>query len=202
MLAKPHAFWSFSMVSLTSPRAAALLSLLLLAPASASAAPECAQIEDGTITLSDGTPVVVGDDGWGYDYADHAFEGDYCASNRQLSCPYQGTELAMVWNDAWLSSQDCDHDGKLDRHHGFATYRGSGAELSNAMHGRYTEANKLCDYYYYALYIAAPLDAIKLNGNWVAANGTVLGAVIWTDFYVALTSYNTICFDGDPPPSE
>jgi hypothetical protein len=184
-------------------RAATLLSLLF-SPAAASAAPECAQIGDGTIKLSDGSPVVGGQDGWGYDYGDHSFDGGYCEANHQVSCPYDGVEEAMVWNDAWLSNQDCDRDGKLDTHYGFTSYRGSGAELSSAQHGRYTDSasGQLCDYYYFAHYVAAPVDATKKNGNWVASNGAVLGAVIWTDFYVHVTSYNTVCFEGDPPPSE
>ncbi len=182
--------------------ARAALLALLLAPTQASAAPECALIEDGTLTLSDGTPVALGEDGWGYDYQEHSFQGDYCASNHQQSCAYQGTELAMVWNDAWLSSTDCDHEGKLDRHYGFDTYRGSAAEMHGAMHGRYTDGGKACDYYYYYRYVAAPLNATKSNNQWYAADGTLLGSVVWTDFYVAQTSYNTVCFEGDPPPSE
>jgi hypothetical protein len=175
----------------------------LLAPAQASAAPECTLIEDGTLKLSDGTPVVVGEDSWGYDYQEHTFQGDYCAGSRQLSCPYQGTELAMIWNDAWLSNQDCDHDGKLDTHHGFASFRGSDAEMHGAMHGRYTDsAGQPCDYFYYYRYVAAPLNATKSNNQWYASDGTLLGSVVWTDFYVAGTSYNTVCFEADPPPSE
>jgi hypothetical protein len=176
---------------------AALLSPLL-APSQGAAAPECAQIEEGDIRNSDGTTVTVGEDPWGYDFQERTFQGGYCESMRTHSCSYAGVELAMVWNEAWLSHQDCDRD----RHYGFASYRGSGAELVDAMHGRTTQDGKACEWFYYVRYVAAPLDARLQNGYWIASDGSVLGAVIWNEFAVAQTSYNTVCFDGDPPPTE
>lgn len=180
---------------------AALLSLLL-APASGAAAPECAQIDEGAIRNSDGSPIAVGEDEWGYNYQERTFQGGYCEAGRTHSCAHEGVELAMVWNEAWLSHEDCDRDGALDRHRGFSSFRGSDAELVNAMHGRTTQNGKACEWFYYVRYVAAPLDATVVNGSWVASDGSVLGAVIWQDFAVAQSSYNTVCFDGDPSPTE
>jgi hypothetical protein len=92
----------------------------------------CVTIQDGTLLRSDGVPIVVGYDEWGYNYQAHMFNGYYCDSYRNAAwCqPYKDTELIMKWNDAWLSNKDCGTqvgeaqytnlyipDGNLDRHY-------------------------------------------------------------------------------------
>ena len=98
----------------------------------------CTTIQDGTLLRSDGKPVVVGYDEWGYNYQAHMFNGMYCDAYRDAAwCqPYKDINLIMKWNDAWLSNMDCDGDSLLDRHYGFDSYIGSGAWLTNQQSGQ------------------------------------------------------------------
>jgi len=100
---------------------------------------KCTTIQDGTLLTSDGVPIVVGYDDWGYNYQAHLFNGFYCDSYRDAAwCqPYVDVKLAMKWNDAWLSNKDCDGDLLLDRHYGYPSYIGSGAWLTNHQSGTY-----------------------------------------------------------------
>ncbi len=76
----------------------------------------------------------------------------------------------MKWNDAWLSNKDCDEDGLLDRHHGFGSYIGSGAWLTNHQSG--TEDGKKWTYF--------TKIAAKPTAEFVCEN--VGGAEIWGSF--------------------
>ena len=73
----------------------------------------------------------------------------------------------MKWNDAWLSNQDCDADGLLDRHNGFASYIGSGAWLTNHQSGEYEEDGTVCKWNYFTKIVAAPANAV-LDGKLLA----------------------------------
>lgn len=152
----------------------------------------CTTIQDGTLLRSDGVPIVLGFDEWGYNYQAHLFNGGYCDAYRNaLWCqPYKDIELQMKWNDAWLSNKDCDGDGKLDRHYGFASYIGSGAWLTNHQMG--TEEDG-CKWEYFVKIVAAPADADKDGGYWYAADGTEIGPVIWGAFAIIQQVYNDPC---------
>ena len=148
---------------------------------------QCATIQDGTITTSAGDTIGTGFDDWGYNYQAHIFNGLYCESYRNAAwCqPYADVELEMKWNDAWLSNQDCDGDHLLDRHYGFASYRGSGAWLTNHQKGTYLDdKGKRQRWGYFVKIVAAPLDATLSGGTWYAADGTEIGPVIWTEFAI------------------
>lgn len=99
----------------------------------------CTTIQSGELVASDGSTIVVGYDGWGYNYQAHMFNGYYCDSYRDADwCqPWKDVGLIMKWNDAWLSNKDCDGDDLLDRHCGFGSYIGSGAWLTNHQWGSY-----------------------------------------------------------------
>lgn len=82
----------------------------------------CQTIKDGTITDTAGNVIVTGFDQFGYNYQAHQFEGTYDSSDRVLDETYYGQtgdfvddKLSMKWSDDWLSNQDCNDDGKLDR---------------------------------------------------------------------------------------
>lgn len=82
----------------------------------------CATIQTGTLHDSLGNPLVVGYDQFGYNYQAHEFNGTYDSSDRVLDGTYWGStgdwvddHLQMKWSDDWLSSVDCNGDGKLDR---------------------------------------------------------------------------------------
>ena len=89
--------------------------------------------------------------------------------------------------------EDCDGDSYLDRHAGFASYRGSGAQLTNMLRGTIEQNGELCDWHYVYWIVAAPSDARLQNGVWIAADGSQLGAQIWSDFAVTNTLYQEVC---------
>lgn len=154
---------------------------------------ECVTIQSGTLVTSAGDLISTGFDDWGYNYQAHMFNGMYCDAYRNAAwCqPYVNDELEMKWNEAWLSNKDCDGDGLLDRHFGFASYRGSGAWLTNHQKGVYFDANeKKQRWTYFSKIVAAPLDATLTGGTWFAADGSEIGPAIWGDFAVVQEIYN------------
>lgn len=157
---------------------------------------KCTTIQSGELEASDGSTIEVGFDDWGYNYQAHMFNGFYCDAYRDAAwCqPYAEEKLIMKWNDAWLSNQDCDGDGLLDRHYGFTTYRGSGAWLTNHNAGTYLDdEGKKCNWTYFVKIVAAPADATMDSGFWINAEGTEIGPVIWGDFAIIQEVYNDPC---------
>jgi hypothetical protein len=133
---------------------------------------------------------------WGYNYQAHLFSGDYCDAYQGADwCqPYVGTDLIMKWNDAWLSNQDRDGDGNLDRHWGSDTYIGSGAWETNMMKGDYTlEDGTLCHWTYFTKIVAVPADAEMIDGVWYTADGVEIGPDIWGEFATVLEVSNDPC---------
>jgi len=157
---------------------------------------KCTTIQSGELVDSAGNIIEVGYDQWGYNYQAQMFNGYYCDSYRDAAwCqPYADVELSMKWNDGWMSNQDCDGDGKLDRHNGFPTYRGSGAWLTNHQKGTYLDGEgNMCEWDYFVKIVAAPVDATVVEGNWVNADGTVIGPVTWGQFATIQVVENDPC---------
>lgn len=173
---------------------------------STSAMAECTTIQDGTLLTSTGETIMTGFDQWGYNYQAHIFNGmwcdyhplyrpggaehDWCINNNG------NVELIMKWNDAWLSNQDCDEDGLLDRHYGYDSYIGSGAWLTNHEKGSYPhpETGKTCKYNYFVKIVAVPADATKSEENiWYSASGVEIGPVIWGSFAIIEEVENDPC---------
>jgi len=157
---------------------------------------ECTTIQSGELVGSDGVVISVGFDNWGYNYQGHMFSGLYCDSYRNASwCqPYADVKLSMKWNDAWLSNKDCDGDDQLDRHHGFASYIGSGAWLTNHQSGEYPgEGNKTCKWNYFVKIVAVDANAIAIDGVWYTGDGTEIGPVIWGSFAIIQQVENDKC---------
>lgn len=147
----------------------------------------CTTIQSGELVASDGSVITTGFDIWGYNYQGHMFAGFYCDSYRDAEwCQlYEDVRLLMKWNAAWLDNKDCDNDGLLDRHFGFASYIGSGAWLTNHQSGTYfNDEGKLCHWDYFVKIVAAPFDAELVDGVWYAADGTEIGPVIWGAFAI------------------
>lgn len=138
-------------------------------------------IQDGIIYDSNGNIITVGYDQYGYNYQAHIFNGYYGNYSRPDVPVDSGSKLQMKWNDAWLANTDRDGDGKLDRHYGYDSYRGSGAWLTNHEAGIDENGQK---YTYFVKIIAAPLDATLTDGIWYNADGTELGPVIWGEFAI------------------
>jgi len=186
-------------------------------PASESRRDDVTKIRDGTLTYSAGhylagEPLRVGFDPFGYNYQAHVFKGFYINAylGKEGFPPYHGDDeaylaenpraaahwawehrkarLMMKWNDAFISNVDRDGDGVLDSHHGFPSYRGSGAWLINHVSdvgekGQRTEFAKI---------VAAPADAelvdVVIEGEsyrfWQAANGRLIGPPLWGEFAI------------------
>lgn len=171
--------------------------VLVLAPnTTAAKSDKCTTIQSGELTASDGSQITVGFDEWGYNYQARLFNGLYCDAYRDAAwCqPYKDDNLSMKWNDAWLSNQDCDDDGLLDRHYGYPSYIGSGAWLTNHMSGVYEgDEGQTCNWTYFVKIVAAPADATLADGVWHAADGTEIGPVIWGEFAVIQEVSNDAC---------
>ena len=122
------------------------------------------------------------------------FNGKYCDAYRDAAwCQdYKDDNLMMKWNDAWLSNKDCDGDGLLDRHYGFATYIGSGAWLTNHQSDWNDDGTR---WNYFVKIVAAPDDAYKEGGYWYTADGTEIGPVIWGAYAIIFQVSNDPAFD-------
>ncbi len=168
--------------------------IILLFVPSAIFAGECITIQDGKLLSSGGVIIETGFDEWGYNYQAHLFNGDYCDAyrNAEWCQPYKGIDLVMKWNNAWLSNQDCDGDGFLDRHYGFTSYIGSGAWTTNHQKGTYIDGNgKKQRWEYFCKIVAVPEDAYtQADGYWYTSEGIQIGEIIWGDFAIIQSIYN------------
>jgi hypothetical protein len=159
------------------------------------AADECTTVQDGVLYTTYGELVEPGFNIWGYNYGAHMFNGMYCDAyqNAPWCQEWADVELIMKWNDAWLSSKDCDDDGLLDRHYGYSSYMGSGAWTTNHMKGTYEFDGKKCKWVYFVKIVAVPSDAYLADGYWYTADGAEIGPVEWGDFAVIQSVYNDPC---------
>ena len=160
----------------------------------------CATIKSGTIRAFNGDIIIQGSDQWGYNYQAHIFNGLACNTNRAGGdCIFNTEQLLMKWNDAWVSNKDCDGDHLLDQHYGFASFKGSGAWLTNHFWGNYYDENgNPCELDYFVKLIAVPADAILIEGFWFNADGTLIGSQAYEDFAVIQHILNDPCggFEG------
>ncbi len=148
-----------------------------------------------------GQAIPTGYDVYGYNYQAHMFNGSYAnaylgaagfppytgddeaylaenpAAEGHWAWPYRNDKLMMQWNDAWLSNEDKNLDGVLDRHWGFSSFVGSGAWLTNKM----TKYN--------CKIVAAPADAFSSGGFWYSVDGVEIGPVIWSEFAIIQENY-------------
>lgn len=126
-----------------------------------------------------------GFDEWGYNYGAHMFNGTYCDAykNAPWCQAYAEDNLLMKWNDAWLSSEDLNGDGSLDRHFGLPSYIGSGAWLTNHQTGVYLgDDGAQHTWTYFVKIVAMPsagFDCTQLGGY-----------SIWGEFCVVQEIYN------------
>lgn len=153
----------------------------------------CTTIQDGTIQASNGDFITTGFDEFGYNYGAHMYNGRYCDYDRVIGGSYCDVDLIMKWNDAWLSNEDCDGDDSLDRHFGFADYRGSGAWLTNHQKGLCEIDGKTYKWTYFVKIVAAPLDAPLTDGVYYTTAGTEIGPAIWGSFAIIQQVENDPC---------
>lgn len=187
---------------------AALFALLLVGVVAANAA----TLKDKTIVYSassylHGQPIPLGVDPYGYNYQAHTFNGSYfnAYANAANLPPYNGDDAAYLtanptaanhwawvyrndqvaqkWNDAWLSNEDKDNDGRLDRP---ISYIGTGAWLTNHQSGDNPDGSM---WNYFVKIVAVPASATLSGDVWVDS-GKEIGPVIWGDFAVVQEVYN------------
>ena len=197
---------------------------LVVAPANGGAAhgrlQGCTTIQSGALVYwaghyLEGQSMSTGYDAFGYNYQAHIFNGYYV--NVYLGAygfpPYAGEgaayldanpgaattwfwkyydiELVMKWNDDWLSNQDCDGNGLLDRHYGTDSYIGSGAWQTTHMSGVEPFG---CQWQSNIRVVAVPVGAVRSGDVWYAADGSVIGAVVWDgDFAIVQDIWNVPC---------
>jgi hypothetical protein len=173
----------------------ALLVVPLTVRAQGGGKDKCTTIQSGALLASDGSVITTGYDLWGYNYQAHLFNGYYCDAYRNAAwCQsYKDVQLEMKWNDAWLSNQDCDGDGQLDRHYGYPSYIGSGAWETNHQSGTYVMDGRTCHWNSFVKIIAVPADAVNVGGLWYNAAGVEIGPVIWGEFAVIQEVSNDPC---------
>ncbi|MBI9044677.1 MAG: hypothetical protein JEZ06_09340 [Anaerolineaceae bacterium] len=174
---------------------AIILVLAITAPVGAKKN-ECTSIQSGELIGSDGNVLSTGFDQWGYNYQGNLFNGMYCDAYQDAAWCQEWKEdnLAMKWNDAWLSNKDCDGDGLLDRHLGFDSYIGSGAWLTNHMSGTYEGDNgETCKWNYFTKIVAVPADANEEGGIWYSIDSIEIGPSIWGAFATIQDVYNDTC---------
>ena len=103
----------------------------------------------GTIVDKVGNTITTGFDKWGYNYQAHMFNGLSANYARPAVPVTEGDEsLVMKWSDDWLSNQDCDGDGLLDRG-GDGTNISKGW-LTNHYEGDYVTADGGSHHYTYS----------------------------------------------------
>ena len=178
----------------------------------------CVTIQQGTLVYQSGYlagyPLQVGVDPYGYNYQAHSYNGSYFNAYANGSglppyngddtaylaawpiaashwaWPYRSVDVAMKWDDMWLANMDCNGDGKLDRHYGFASYVGSGAWLTNhngwevtvGKHGK--QANE------FIKIVAIPATAVVgapasyFGEQTVYVDNKVMGDQLWGEFAV------------------
>ena len=128
--------------------------------------------------------IIVGIDDRGYDYGSQSFNGSRCnfyfASD---ICEPNEPPVEATWNDAYLSTTDCDNDNRLDRHLGFDSYIGSGAELQFKM----VEIAKAAPVGAYKVCIPEPGVPNSCFPYWADKDGNLLGERGPTDFYYNAT---------------
>lgn len=143
----------------------------------------CTNIQSGDILDSNGDPIEVGNDQWGYNYQAQSFNGLYDNYNRPDPPVEEGNvHLSMKWNDAWLDNQDCDDDGELDRHHGHTSYVDSGAWLTNHIRV-YNDDGSLESSVFYKIVALDGSDKCE-DGVCETSEGVEIGDQIWGDFAI------------------
>lgn len=161
----------------------------------------CTNIQSGDLVTSAGEVIAIGFDRWGYNYQGRMFSGGFCDAYRDdaLCQPFEGINLLMQWNDQWLSNEDCDGDGDLDRHRGFDSYIGSGAWVTNQMTGEYSDGEgNTCQLSSFSKIVAVPADADLVEGIWYTAGGDEIGTDILGEFAITMLIYSDTCLGEHP----
>jgi len=133
----------------------------------------CASIQSGTIVDENGETIQTGFNDQGYNYQARIYSGEiYPDSN-------PGWNLTWKWNEAYLSTQDCDGDHLLDIANGQENYRGTGAWTTTKWTRTYTDKEgNHCVVSQFTKYVAVPNDATSDGAMFYNPDGSVIGTVV------------------------
>lgn len=145
-----------------------------------SASAQCAKIQSGSITDTNGNVITTGYDQWGYNYQAHMFNGFYENFTRPANPVTTGdVKLIMKWSDDWLSNQDCYATfGKLDRGGSSGISKGW---LTNHEEGDYLGGDNEMHHYTYF---------VKIVYDGGTACGSSDPSCIWGSYTVIEEVYN------------
>jgi hypothetical protein len=144
-----------------------------------------------------------GFDKWGYNYQAHIFNGLYHNANRPEPPCEPGTcasdtLLIMKWSDEWLSNQDRNGDGKLDRGYSCDPVKASssaceGAWVTNHQRGEYVgDEGQTCKWTYFVKIVyppGGPVDVDPADGY----DDNTGGSIIWGSYVRIQQVSNDTC---------
>jgi len=160
---------------------------VMLFPLSVLAGDMCTKIRSGEIVDDNGVVIPLGFNDMGYNYQRHLY------INPNMN-------HVEKWNDAYLSRKDCDGDGKLDKHYGFETYRGSNAKLRTYSSGKYDSNGETCIWFLFTKIVAAPTDSdtgCSEDGFFGCCrpDGSFIGPLWGTEFAQTKYEYTDSCYE-------
>jgi len=133
----------------------------------------CTSIQSGEILDYNGDIIQLGFNDAGYNYQAKIYSGEMYPE----SSP--GWYLEWRWNDAYLSTQDCDGDNLLDFANGQESYRGSGAWTTTKWTKTYTDQDgNRCRVSQFTKFVAVPVDAYVNGDLYYDADGNEIGQVV------------------------
>jgi len=135
-----------------------------------------------------GKPDGKGFDPWGYNYQAHIFSGLYWNSSRPEPPCEPGTcasdtYLVMKWSDEWLSNQDRNGDGTLDRGYSCDPVNANssacaGSWVTNHQRGEYVnDDGRTCKWTYFVKIVYPPGGPVDSNHDGYDDNTG--GSIIW-----------------------
>lgn len=134
---------------------------------------DCARIQDGTIIDDNGETIAPGFNEQGYNYQARTYSGELYPED------FPGWNLQWKWNDAYLSTQDCDGDNLLDIANGQDSYRGTGAWTTTKWTSTYTGSDgNQCTFSQFSKFVAVPENATSDGELFYDADGNVIGQVV------------------------
>lgn len=155
----------------------------------------CGKIQDGNIVDYRGEVIPLGINDEGYNYQAKTYSGEMFPDD------YPGWYLIWKWNDAYLSTKDCNGDQRLDIANLKDSYRGTRAWTTTKWSTTYTdqEGNE-CEVFQFSKFVAVPIDAYSENGFYYTSDGSEIGRVVpnepeLVDFAEVQSIWNDPCND-------
>jgi len=152
---------------------------------------KCATIQGGAIRdFDDEGFISLGFNEAGYNYQAQIYSGEMFPESDP------GWYLEWRWNDAYLSTKDCDGDGYLDFPNGEESYRGTGAWTTTKWTKTYTDSEgNQCRVSQFTKFVAVPIDATSDETLYYDSDGTEIGQVVvdFEDFALVQMIWNDPC---------